>query len=558
MQQGGATTDVDISLSHQVVDRYLHNDRTIILAVIAANNSLVNQVILEKAKGVDPSRTRTMGIITKPDIIMEDKGHEEWMALIRGREPQLGLGWHAVVNKAKDNTKSEAIDQREAEFFQRPLFAAIGGQHLGLESLKERVTEVVHMSLVEALPDLEEVFETKLSEAKERLLELGSPRISVGAQRCFMLELGSKFSNVATAAIDGAYSSHDFFFNNGATSSDIIGRKLRARTETFNHDYNRAVWLYAASHLIEGATCDDQGVAEQGKASKTSEEKSVYHTWASQGGKKVSWDEAAKWALAKLVDNRGTEIPGEPNQELRRLLCKELIQNWESLTKKHVANVKALCDSFAKQLLEDVVGKDAKGVALKVYKRRIFPLLRQCADEAYRRLAELSEVLRHDPKTHDPLLHFYAGRAKDLRMGVPPRSMVPRNGALSTGYQQNSAQASNQPLNTDLTAERTYERRADVDRKSADEALYNAIGCYTVLLKGFIENVRSQIIEDKIVKQIPKMLPIAWVSELSDAELESLTAEPSHVIRERAQKSRMVENMEFALEKFSADLEGIY
>ena len=57
-----------------LVDRYLNQKRTVILAVVPANVDIHNNEILTDAKKVDPEGSRTLAIITKPDLV--DEGAE--------------------------------------------------------------------------------------------------------------------------------------------------------------------------------------------------------------------------------------------------------------------------------------------------------------------------------------------------------------------------------------------------------------------------------------------------------------------------------------------------
>jgi energy-coupling factor transporter ATP-binding protein EcfA2 len=50
----GSITELDKRRSHDIVEKYFKNPRTIILAVIAADNSVLNQQILEKARNTIP------------------------------------------------------------------------------------------------------------------------------------------------------------------------------------------------------------------------------------------------------------------------------------------------------------------------------------------------------------------------------------------------------------------------------------------------------------------------------------------------------------------------
>lgn len=93
----GVTTKEDRSMVDQMVLEYMENPRSVMLAVIPCNVDIVTQDILERAGEVDPDGIRTLGVLTKPDLV--DKGAEPAVFdLIEGRSHQLKLGWHLLRN----------------------------------------------------------------------------------------------------------------------------------------------------------------------------------------------------------------------------------------------------------------------------------------------------------------------------------------------------------------------------------------------------------------------------------------------------------------------------
>lgn len=70
----GITTNEDKLLVKNMVRRYIENSRTIILAVLAANVDIAITEILDMTAEVDLSGQRTLGILTKLDLV--DKGVE--------------------------------------------------------------------------------------------------------------------------------------------------------------------------------------------------------------------------------------------------------------------------------------------------------------------------------------------------------------------------------------------------------------------------------------------------------------------------------------------------
>lgn len=95
-----------------LVAGYMEKPSRIILAVISAENELESQSIVQEAAKYDPSGQRTLGVITKPDLIHPGSPEEnEYLKIARSREAarNLGLGWHVLCNRKDD----EDLDPRE-------------------------------------------------------------------------------------------------------------------------------------------------------------------------------------------------------------------------------------------------------------------------------------------------------------------------------------------------------------------------------------------------------------------------------------------------------------
>jgi hypothetical protein len=56
-------------LVQKMVTFYMSNRYSIILAVVSAMNDYTNQIVLKLAREVDSKGYRTLGVITKPDIV---------------------------------------------------------------------------------------------------------------------------------------------------------------------------------------------------------------------------------------------------------------------------------------------------------------------------------------------------------------------------------------------------------------------------------------------------------------------------------------------------------
>lgn len=76
--------------------RYVKDDRTIILCVIPANQDLATSDALKIARTVDPQGNRTLGVITKIDIM--DKG-SNCKKVLMNQEIVLKYGYVGVKNR---------------------------------------------------------------------------------------------------------------------------------------------------------------------------------------------------------------------------------------------------------------------------------------------------------------------------------------------------------------------------------------------------------------------------------------------------------------------------
>ena len=88
----------DMQTVEHLVDSYLESSRTIILAVVPASNDIDTQGIIQRARRFDKAGVRTVGIITKPDLI--NKGTESRIAGLAKNldHVKLKLGFFLLKN----------------------------------------------------------------------------------------------------------------------------------------------------------------------------------------------------------------------------------------------------------------------------------------------------------------------------------------------------------------------------------------------------------------------------------------------------------------------------
>lgn len=115
---GDQPDDIETQIRDLVYD-YVAKSNSIILAVTPANVDIVNSDALKIAREVDPSGDRTIGVLTKLDLM--DSGTDAMDILQNRASFQLKLGFIGVVNRSQHDINinrpiAEAIKQ-EMEYF---------------------------------------------------------------------------------------------------------------------------------------------------------------------------------------------------------------------------------------------------------------------------------------------------------------------------------------------------------------------------------------------------------------------------------------------------------
>lgn len=141
----GVTTKADMQMVRNMVHGYMKNPRSVMLAVVPANVDIATQEILEMAEEVDPDGHRTLGVLTKPDLV--DKGAETSVTeLIEGKRHQLTLGWNVVKNPGQSVTPSSAKERLAMEdaFFTAEIpWNRLDKDRVGVSALRIRLQEIL-------------------------------------------------------------------------------------------------------------------------------------------------------------------------------------------------------------------------------------------------------------------------------------------------------------------------------------------------------------------------------------------------------------------------------
>ena len=149
----GRTTKADIEIVNRIVQGYVSNPRSIILAVVPANVDLATEEILNIAAEHDPDGSRTIGVLTKPDLV--DRGAEQGvMSVLEDRQHKLRHGWCIVRNLGQSESQMHADREKvEQEFFEKRVpWKAIPKRKVGITSLCERLQRILQAHTEKEFP----------------------------------------------------------------------------------------------------------------------------------------------------------------------------------------------------------------------------------------------------------------------------------------------------------------------------------------------------------------------------------------------------------------------
>ena len=205
---GNQPADIEEKL-RALIHRYIRHDTCIILAVTPANQDIANSDALQLARAVDPQGTRTLGVVTKCDLV--DRGAESTVVeAVRGGVVPLRLGYVAVVNRGAASVESNAPVREalaaEADFFRRGEFAPLrSASAAGTPALAARLNSVLADHIAAAVPTLREKATKRRARALHELGSLGAPPAKASAAEAgsSLLAALGEFAERVLATLDG-------------------------------------------------------------------------------------------------------------------------------------------------------------------------------------------------------------------------------------------------------------------------------------------------------------------------------------------------------------------
>ncbi|KAK9413439.1 putative GED domain-containing protein [Seiridium unicorne] len=520
-------SDDDAAMVQNMILSYMKQRRSIILAVVSADNPFANQPVTKFARDIDPTGTRTLGLITKPDRIDSGSDSEKYyVELAQNQNVKLHLGWHVLRNRghATAGDSNEQRDEREAKFFEESVWNTLDQSQLGVESLRGRLRDVLWKHIQQGLSGVKSEVQAGIKECKNKLGQLGKSRSTQKEKHTYLHRISSRLSIMIRAAIDGVYS--DPFFESYPNQEDAFDRRLRAHVQAILTRYSEK--MCRDGHALEVVEADLEPIR--------------WHK-SSFIRRGTYLKEVVK---ILMVEGRGRELPGTFNPLVIGDLFSRQCKPWESITQNLVEQIHEAAATTFNKMISEICDVNTQ---TRLMRGMIQPSLHRLRNDLKNKVDELLRPhLAIHPITYNDYL---TETVQEIQTGRHTRHFDKLCLRLCGETAETASNDEEVGLASLLHGLREG-TKPNVEEYSASLAADVAAAYYKVALKKFIDDVSVNGIEACLVQCLPDVFSPSVVWDLSDDDIELLGSEDNTTITERMELTQKLNILEEGLKDLDA------
>ncbi|TDZ35455.1 Interferon-induced GTP-binding protein Mx1 [Colletotrichum spinosum] len=380
----------DIKTIETLCDRYMKSSRTIILAVVGGNTDYVQAPILTKARHFDPSGSRTIGVLTKPDLCESIGLEDKFIELVQNKDKQnyFKLGWYVLLNPGpRDHGQAwpsaRERRQREEEFFGRGKWRQLPGSMCGTGALKAKLSVQLQRHIGRHVKTLRKQVQKALDDCDTELKSMGTGKDTVEEMRIELVELFSSSKELVIPAVHGFYKNppRKNFFRATADPRGTPAQNLRARAIEENEKFSHRIRHNGRKFGFTAAT--DHRNPESASPFDDS-------------GKR---DFVTKEVEMLLRQIRGSEFPMDSKPRAVYMLFQSYSENWPRLAQEHKDNLGVVCNEFLSEVI-DFAWPNRMHEPLR--SQFLDPQMKKLMAEAQKELEHLTQDLNFEVQPYDP------------------------------------------------------------------------------------------------------------------------------------------------------------
>ncbi|KAK4098575.1 hypothetical protein N658DRAFT_431692 [Parathielavia hyrcaniae] len=471
----------DIKTIESLSDRYMKSPRTIILAVVGGNSDYVQAPILTKARHFDPDGTRTIGVLTKPDLTESIGLEDKFVDLVTNKDKRndFKLGWYVLLNPGPREPghpwpSAEERRQAEASFFRQGKWNSLPPSICGASALMQKLSVQLQQHIGKHVHVLRKQVQKALDECEAELRSLGDAKDTPEEMRIELVELFSASKELVIPAVYGFYKNppKKNFFRVAADSRGTPAQNLRARATEENGRFATRIRAHGRKLNFSASAPHAPGEAPV------------------DGVKRDFVRQEVELLLRQI---HGSEFPMDPKPRAVYMLFQSYSENWPKLAQEHKDNLGVVCNEFLAKLIDYAWPKRMRE---PIRRQFLEPHMKALMAEAQSELDRLSQDLALEVQPYDP---EYEERLRSWH------AEVSQDGATFS---------------------------------EAEEVLEKMLIYYDLAAKTYIRNVITQVVERHLLQGMYSIFNSAKVLGLSTQVIEGIAAENKET-RDRRQTLRV-------------------
>ncbi|KAI5456958.1 P-loop containing nucleoside triphosphate hydrolase protein [Mariannaea sp. PMI_226] len=551
------TTKEDMVMVKELVKGYIKDERTIILAVLPSTTDVATQEILELAEDYDKDGVRTLGVLTKPDLVHELSARATVCDVIQGKKRPLTLGYFIVRNRGPEDALKEQSELDQT--FQLQPWIELPQDRVGIPALKEQL-RMLHSDITEReYPKLLYDVNNQIKACKKELDSLGPPRQDEREQRSFLSRIAGTFQELTRAALAADYNADIAFDQDDLrliTHVVNITNVFSAEFQLSAHSRHfQNIELPELSVLPEGADIPPDGHCGASSAWLTmdslqemlevvkvnditpEEQAELGDVIGPLHATTMPCDDVASWIKDIYLRTRGLDL-GTFNANVVAMAFSEQSRKWGDMTKLYMSRVIIVLHRFIASALRSVCPEDQS-------RRQVWSSILDSLVERYRMAVDqanlLVEVERHKrPYTLNRQFADALSKARGYRI-----TELLRPKARKDGRQYGEPQYM---VNLDDIA-KVAEGKSNTEQ--LQEEIHDILRAYYRLaLDRFIDNIFQLAVDYSLLhgpKSPLKVFTHEWVINLEPEQLERIVGETKSAKKRRSRLAKKIDDLSNAL-----------
>lgn len=200
-----------VTLVENLVKEYIEADNCIALLTLPMTDDATNSSAARIIRDVSGARSRTLGVLTKPDRVQIGEGYNQWCEILRGQKFSVGHGYYVVRNNPDPLVDHATAREEELHFFARPPWTeelSEYGERFGTRRLQAALSKLLFKQIQDSLPRIIDQIIYRSRSVDDELRTLPDPpSANIAYILCQKLNV---FTNKIKSHIDGGSPRYQF------------------------------------------------------------------------------------------------------------------------------------------------------------------------------------------------------------------------------------------------------------------------------------------------------------------------------------------------------------